>query len=476
MSVLCELEAIELQVECLTGFQTDSRDRADPGGRADTASPPDLVPSQPLPGELGDALLRLGRLVERLGALRAVWAEQFEGGSEWAADGARSGSAWIAARATEHPASARARMHSGRDLRALPRMADAALRGDVRLGHVRLLVGAARAKPHRWAALADIEELATRTAAELSEPQFARFVERWAALVDAQHDASLRAQGIDVPVVDHDAAEQADRSELFLSRYGTDGMWALSGTLDTETGLALSMALESVCDAIRTEDGSRDLAQLRHDALGVLLTGQLSAGLPVHKGVRPHIMVITHATDTPSHAHGPGPGPDRGQGPDRRDLAEPSQAELLDRTDGTTGALWLTGLARQRLACDAVTQSLTVDGDGVPLRLGRSARVVPPALRRAIDIRDRHCTFAGCSAPAMWCQAHHMVHWEDGGSTDERNVALVCSFHHKAIHERGFEVRWAPDGEHVETLRPDRSVIVVPGRQSALLPGWGLPR
>ncbi len=136
-------------------------------------------------------------------------------------------------------------MHSGRDLRALPLMADAALRGEVRLGHVRLLVGAARGKPHRWAALAAVEALATRTAAEVSEPRFARFVERWAALADAQHDASLRAQGIDVPVTDHRASEHAERRELFLSRYGADGMWALSGTLDTETGLALSMALES---------------------------------------------------------------------------------------------------------------------------------------------------------------------------------------------------------------------------------------
>ncbi len=277
MSVLCELDAIELQVEYLTGGHDD------PGG------PTDPRGSQPPPGELGDALLRLGRVVERLGALRAVWAEHFEGGSEWAADGARSGSAWIAARATEHPASARARMHSGRDMRALPLMADAALRGEVRLGHVRLLVGAARAKPHRWAALAAVEELATSTAAEVSEPRFARFVERWAALVDAEHDAQLRAQGLDVPVTDHHAAEQSERRELFLSRYGSDGMWALSGTLDTETGLALSIALESVCEAIRSEDRDRDLAQLRHDALGVLLGGELSAGLPVHKGVRPHI-------------------------------------------------------------------------------------------------------------------------------------------------------------------------------------------
>jgi hypothetical protein len=452
MSVLHELEAIELQVEHLT------RGVSDPLGRTEP------VRGQPPPGQLGDALLRLGRVVERLGALRAIWAEQFEGGSEWAADGARSGSTWIAARATEHPAAARARMHSGRDLRVLPRMADAALRGDVRLGHVRLLVGAARAKPHRWAALADVEELATRTATEVSEPRFARFVERWAALVDAEHDASLRAQGIDVPVMDHAAVEQAERCELFLSRYGGDGMWALSGTLDTETGLALSMALESVSEAIRAEDRDRDLARLRHDALGVLLSGQLSAGLPVHKGVRPHIMVITRTGEAqPTTLNQP------------RDLAAPSHAELLDRTDGTVGGLWLSGLARQRLACDAVTQPLTVDADGVPLKLGRSARLVPPALRRVIDIRDRHCAFAGCSAPAMWCQAHHIVHWEDGGPTDERNLVLVCQFHHRTVHERGFELRWAPSGHHIETLRPDRSVIAIPTARPIRVPGGGTP-
>jgi hypothetical protein len=456
MVVLRELEAIELQVEYLTGARTDPMDQSDPGHRAEPAR------SQPPPGDLGDALLRLGRVVERLGALRAVWSEQFEGGSEWATDGARSGSAWIAARAIEHPASARARMHSGRDLHALPIMADAALRGTVRLGHIRLLVGAARAKPHRWAALAEVEALATRTAAEVNEPTFARFVERWAALADAEHDASLRAQGIDVPTTDHGAAEQAERRELFLSRYGADGMWALTGTLDTETGLALSMALESVCEAIRGENRDRDLGALRHDALGVLLSGQLSAGLPVHKGVRPHIMVVTRDGDAPTCANG--------NGPDHQDLAAPSQAELLDRTDGTMGGLWLTGLARQRLSCDAVTQPLNVDADGVPLRLGRSARVVPPALRRVIDVRDRHCVFAGCSAPAMWCQAHHMVHWEDGGPTDERNLVLVCSFHHSAVHERGFELRWSPDGQHVDTHRPDRSVIVIPDHRQRLVP------
>lgn len=408
----------------------------------------------PPPEVLGEALLRLGRVVERLAVLRADWSETFESGAQWALDGARSGSAWIAARAIEHPASARSRVHAGRDLRALPTMAEAALRGDVRMGHVRLLATAARAKPHRWQALPAIEALATTTATELPETQFARFVERWAAMVDAEHDARLRAEGVEVPVVDHAAVEQAERRELFLSRYGSDGMWALSGTLDTETGLALSLALESVCEAIRGDDRERSLARLRHDALGVLLSGQLSAGLPVHKGVRPHLMVVVGEEcgrpDAVGDALSAG-------------LAAPSSAELLDRTDGAAGALWLTGLGRQRLACDAVVQPLVVDDGGVPLRLGRAVRVVPPALRRVVDIRDRHCQFAGCTAPAMWSQAHHMVHWEDGGATDERNLVLACQPHHRSIHEYGFRLRWSRDGSRIETVRPDGTVIEIPG-------------
>ncbi len=448
----------------------------------------------------GEEVLRLNRLVERLVVLRAAWADQFEAGSEWAADGARSGSAWVAARGHEHPASARTRVHAGRDLRAVPRMAAAALAGEVRIGHVRLLMGAARAKDHRMAALADVETLATESAARLSEPRFARFVERWAALADAHHDDELRADGVEVPAVDHADAEQAQRRELFLSRYGTDGMWALNGTLDTETGLALSAALESLCEAIRGDDPPRELAQLRHDALGVLLSGELSAGLPVHKGVRPHVMVVVsqagtrHAGcatdrdqlmgdrggDAPAASGAPGapaasgaPGAPAASGapaapavpagrafPMR--LAAPTHAELLDRCDGESGVLWLSGLARQRLSCDAVVQRLTVDSRGVPLDLGRSARVVPPALRKVIDVRDRHCTFAGCTAAAMWCQAHHLVHWEHGGGTDERNLALTCSFHHRSIHERGFELRWSPDGTSIHTVRPNGSVITIP--------------
>lgn len=219
------------------------------------------------------------------------------------------------------------------------------------------------------------------------------------------------------------------------------------------------MALESICEAIRSQEPDRGLAQLRHDALGVLVSGQLSAGLPVHKGVRPHLVVVVRQGDAVPALVGPaGPVPPG-------DLDAPSSAELFDRGDADLGQLVLTGVGRQRLGCDAVVQRLTVDASGIPLALGRSARVVPPALRRVIDLRDRHCTFAGCTAPAMWCQAHHLVHWEEGGPTDERNLALTCTYHHRVIHAQGFRLGWSPDGRRIQTHRPDGSVIALPNRR-----------
>ncbi|WP_345772027.1 DUF222 domain-containing protein, partial [Geodermatophilus sabuli] len=66
--------------------------------------------------------------------------------------------------------------------------------------------------------------------------------------------------------------------------------------------------------------------------------------------------------------------------------------------------------ARARwLACDATLTRLVLNPDGLPLNVGRTARVVPPHLRRAVENRDRHCVFTGCNAPTHWCDVHHLL-------------------------------------------------------------------
>ncbi len=56
--------------------------------------------------------------------------------------------------------------------------------------------------------------------------------------------------------------------------------------------------------------------------------------------------------------------------------------------------------------------------------------------RRHPLLRDRGCTYPGCTAPAAWTRAHHVLHWADGGPTDVANAALLCPRHHTHVHHR----------------------------------------
>jgi hypothetical protein len=72
-----------------------------------------------------------------------------------------------------------------------------------------------------------------------------------------------------------------------------------------------------------------------------------------------------------------------------------------------------------------------------PLEVGRATRVVSPAQRTALAVRDGGCVFPGCDRPPGWCEAHHLRHWLHGGPTDLDNLALLCWAHHRAVHEGG---------------------------------------
>jgi len=78
------------------------------------------------------------------------------------------------------------------------------------------------------------------------------------------------------------------------------------------------------------------------------------------------------------------------------------------------------------------------------LWVGRTERVVPPRLRRALEARDRHCAFPGCRAHVGRCHAHHVHEWEHGGPTDISNTVLLCVRHHHAVHEGHWSITRTP--------------------------------
>ncbi|MFN8074528.1 MAG: DUF222 domain-containing protein [Kineosporiaceae bacterium] len=90
--------------------------------------------------------------------------------------------------------------------------------------------------------------------------------------------------------------------------------------------------------------------------------------------------------------------------------------------------------------CDAVLTRLTLTPSGAPLDVGRSLRLATPTQRRALTARDKGCVIPGCGVPANGCDAHHVVHWGDGGATDLDNLALLCPRHHAAHHQGVWDI------------------------------------
>lgn len=91
-------------------------------------------------------------------------------------------------------------------------------------------------------------------------------------------------------------------------------------------------------------------------------------------------------------------------------------------------------------ACDALFERVVLDKKGAVLDLGQAARLASPAQRRALEVRDHGCVFAGCDRPASWCDAHHVLWFSRGGPTTMTNMVLLCPMHHALIHTGQWEV------------------------------------
>jgi hypothetical protein len=99
----------------------------------------------------------------------------------------------------------------------------------------------------------------------------------------------------------------------------------------------------------------------------------------------------------------------------------------------------------RRLLCDARIQAVLEDAAGRVVGLGRTSREPPAWMVRQVRYRDRGCRFPGCGA-RRFTEAHHIRWWRHGGRTDLENLVLICSFHHRLVHEYGWRVERRADG------------------------------
>ncbi|MCV7044424.1 DUF222 domain-containing protein, partial [Mycobacterium frederiksbergense] len=211
-------------------------------------------------------------------------------------------------------------------------------------------------------------------------------------------------------------AENADLNEMTVVQT-EDGRVAARLDLDGLTGEELLTALDPLCRPIPLPDGSPDprpVGRRRADAFGQLMRTYLSSSQrPMSGGVLPHVTLI-----------------------------RPSAAGLVD-TLGFGGPV--SARTADLISCDSTLTSVTVDGAGAPLDVGRSERLFTPLIRKGLAVRDGGCAHPGCGRPVSWCDAHHITPWASGGTTSIDNGVLLCRLHHTAIHHGGWQVYLGPD-------------------------------
>jgi hypothetical protein len=126
----------------------------------------------------------------------------------------------------------------------------------------------------------------------------------------------------------------------------------------------------------------------------------------------------------------------------------------------------------RQLACDADIIPVVLGSDGEVLDIGRAVRLFTKGQRRALWHRDKQCTYPGCDMPAGWVQAHHVVHWVDGGPSDLSNAALLCQRHHTQVHDQRLIALVHPpdsDGRCVTwDLTPGSYERALPGRLASI--------
>ncbi len=266
-----------------------------------------------------------------------------------------------------------------------------------------------------------------------AKPHDERRLIRWARHVSVW---AIRRRGDLIehaPVREDREAQRARRVEWWFLK--DERRFGLLASLPAAEGAVVAAAIERFSEQVPATPGPADADARRADALVAVAHAALAAEA---RPDRPTVVVHTRLEP------GPTPGAELERGP----VLHPETA--------------------RRLSCDARVQVVIEDGFGDAVRVSPVRRFPPEWMLRQLRYRDRGCVFPGCGTTAFTV-AHHIRHWSRGGPTTLDNLALLCSFHHRLVHEDGWRLRrehglftWhRPDG------RPYRPEPPPPARAEA---------
>jgi hypothetical protein len=219
----------------------------------------------------------------------------------------------------------------------------------------------------------------------------------------------------------------------------TNTSTSTSTSRDDGTGTALHPGPEHRSGGADLDRRTR-AQKLLNGLVGACAVAMSSGKLPSNGGLRPQLTVTI----------------------DERDLFE----RLTDHQRLSTGTATFLGPMHpntiRKIACDADIIPVLLGTDSRVLDIGRTTRIFPPHIRKAITARDGGCAFPDCTMPAPWCEAHHITYWSHGGTTGTENGTLLCSHHHHLIHKEDWRIEittgvpWFIPPPHIDPKRTPR--------------------
>ena len=340
---------------------------------------------------LRERLIQRRRVIDLQEVAFAREAAEFAAGDAWDEDGSVSAIDWLRFHCHMNAGAAANAIAVGESLDRLPESHQAVVDGEIGFAHLVVMARTAEALHDRFD-----EKLLVEKAKENSPGKFFYICHHARHATDPKRYAD-------------EQAEQVEQRRLKLSRW-MDGSLLISGSIDPIGGAAVLNALQPLARKSGPHD-DRCLEQRNADALVELASGGGSQAQ----------LQVTSSLET-----------------------------LLGLAGAPAGemefSLPISSKTVERLACDCSVTRILLDSDSMVIDVGRAKRTISGPARKALNIRDRGCTWPGCERPASRAAGHHIRHWIHGGTNEPNNLTLLCYRHHWMVHEGNWQIVRDDDG------------------------------
>ncbi len=358
-------------------------------------------------GAFGELLEQITRCARRLDHEFHRLLHSFDLRGDCKPLGYRTTGQWCRDRLRASSSAAGASLRLGRMLIEMPTVSKHWAAGEVGAEHA-AIIASARTDETRDA-FADSEPWLADRALELELRGLKVAITRWKLRADPDSDEPERRER------DRDAHV----SETF------QGAVVIDAALDAVRGAAFKTVFDRLVDELFRADWAeakerlgrdpavheltRTHAQRRADALVEMAVRAEMCTTPTARRPRPLVTVVTGL-----------------------DSLADGLAELWNQTPITARQL------ARILAEDPDIERYVYGAGQQPIAYNERSRLYTGKLRRAIQVRDRHCTARGCDLPAERCDIDHIDPAANGGRTTPTNGRVACSSDNRARPHRRF--------------------------------------